>query len=118
MIGPGRIVGSLRVNKSITVRGAGRHRTVFLSRGLKAALMVEAKAGARVVVEGMSFTTLEDAEKRRGAGVMLSGPGEIVLRDVSLRRTIAGRCLASAVTTQGPLRLRMERVQILDHQCF
>ena len=114
----GRMVGSIRVTKPLTLRGAGRHATIFESRGLKAALVVEAPKGTAITIEGMSFTTIPNAQKNRGAGVMLSGPGRITITDVTFQKTIVGPCLGSAVSVAGPVQLRLERVQVMDHSCY
>lgn len=113
----GHIYGELRVDKRLTVRGRGRDRTTFFSRGRRAVLMVGATDGP-VVIQGVSFTTAENAEAKRGAGVMLGGPGKITLRDVGFRRTIRGRCLSSAIALRDRPRVRMERVHIEGHHCF
>ncbi|MEO1229590.1 MAG: hypothetical protein AAFZ18_11840 [Myxococcota bacterium] len=114
----GRIQGVLRVDKPLTVRGARKGRTTFESEGKKAALMVMAPKGTEVVLEHLTFTTAQKALSNRGAGVMISGPGRVVLRDVIMRRTIQGRCLGSAVSFRGPLDAHFERVKIEDHRCF
>lgn len=113
----GRIAGTLRVDKPVTVRGAGRDRTIFVSKGHRPALVVGGTPG-RVVVQAITFTSRPDAPKGRGAGVLISGPGEVLLREVGLRRTIAGRCLNGAISLAPPLRLIMERVQIERHRCY
>lgn len=114
----GKIRGALRIDRSITVRGRGPRRTRFISDGRKAALMITAPAGATVRLEKVGFTSDPRAKDHRGAGVMIRGPGQVILRDVQLKKTIRGRCLSSAVTFQPPLDIRMERVQIEDHHCF
>lgn len=113
----GEISGSLRIDRPLTVRGAGAGRTRFVSDGKRAALMVEGRRGL-TTVEGVTFTTRSDARAHRGAGVMIAGPGEVILRDVEVINAIAGRCLASAITLQRSPTVRMERVVIAGHQCY
>lgn len=114
----GRIRGTLRVDKPLTVRGAGPRRTLFISDGRKPALMVSAPEGTTVQIEKVGFTTARNAADHRGAGVMIHGPGQVILRRVHLRKTIRGRCLSSALTLNGPIDLRLEQVQIEKHHCF
>lgn len=114
---PGEIRGTLRIDKPITVRGAGIGITRYISNGKRASLMIEGRVGT-TVVEGISFTTSPDALSRRGAGVMVSGPGEVTLRDIELQRSIAGRCLTSAITLQRSPTVRMERVVVRNHACY
>lgn len=113
----GRIKGSLRVDKPLTILGAGPKRTFFVVESGRPGLVVWTTGGT-VQVQGMTFTTAPNGRAGRGAGVHLKGPGKVILRDVVLRKTIVGRCLSSPINAIGEVELQFERVRILDHECF
>lgn len=114
----GRIQGSLRISKPLTLRGDGASRTIIISNGQKPVLLASAPAGSTINIEGIRFTAASSRSKHRGVGVWLEGPGQINIKDVLFRRTITGKCLGAAIHAETPVKIRMEGVSIKWHECY
>ncbi|MBX2812994.1 MAG: right-handed parallel beta-helix repeat-containing protein [Myxococcales bacterium] len=115
---PTKIHGSLRIDKPLTIRGAGQGSTIIQSKGEKPVLIISAPEKSTIHVEDITFTSAQRTSRHRGVGIMLSGPGTIKFTNVDLSRTITGYCIGSAIQARSPLELQMDHVQIRAHNCY
>lgn len=113
----GVIKGRLRVDKPLTLLGAGTDKTRYELPGNRAGLLLSAKGG-QLLIEDVGFFAPKGNGSGLGSGVLIAGPGQVTLRNVDLIRTMTGRCLTSALSLSGEVELFLEHVRIEGHRCY